>query len=153
MAIPTWLGRPLLVTYTQREKVRSSAEERAKERQPADPQRAGAGGAADGGSGSDSASASSGDEGLSDGSASDSDAEGAFDVQLRARRRAYDTSRFSSALHEDVSRVLGRVLGVDHHNRIAAGPLTVDACARAPLGGLLSQCGASRSPGSGRTLA
>lgn len=110
------------------QEVRSSAEERAKERQPADPQRAGAGGAADGGSGSDSASASSGDEGLSDGSASDSDAEGAFDVQLRARRRAYDTSRFSSALHEDVSRVLGRVLGVDHHNRIAAGPLTVDIC-------------------------
>jgi len=42
---------------------------------------------------------------------------------------AFDRSRFTSALHEDISRILGGPdLGVEHSNKLAAGPLTVDMC-------------------------
>ncbi|CAK0877107.1 unnamed protein product, partial [Prorocentrum cordatum] len=68
------------------------------------------------------------------GSDSDSDADLSSDLedapQLTGSSadRGYDKSVFSSEMHEDVSRILGSVLGVEHNNRIAAGPLSVDIC-------------------------
>jgi len=40
----------------------------------------------------------------------------------------FDKLAFTSALHSDVSRVLGSVLRIDHQNKLAAGPLTIDIC-------------------------
>lgn len=42
-------------------------------------------------------------------------------------KKDFDKLSFSSALHQDVSRILA-ILGVEHHNKLAAGPLTVDIC-------------------------
>jgi len=76
--------------------------------------RAGAAGS-DGGSGSDSE-----DE------ASDSEGERARPGQPWSRG-GFDRHSFSSELHQDLSRVL-KGLGVEHHNLLAAGPMTVDVC-------------------------
>mmetsp|Transcript_85743 Transcript_85743/g.223004 ORF Transcript_85743/g.223004 Transcript_85743/m.223004 type:complete len:1204 (-) Transcript_85743:112-3723(-) len=61
--------------------------------------------------------------------ASDSDSNSDGSDNLGARRKpVFDRQRFSSALHEDISRVLSGCLGIEHHNKLAAGPLTVDMC-------------------------
>lgn len=41
-------------------------------------------------------------------------------------RPKFNKNLYSSALHADVSRVLLRKLGVEHQNKLAAGPLTLD---------------------------
>jgi len=48
--------------------------------------------------------------------------------ESQARTQAVDKRVFSSACHQDVSRILGSVLGVTHHNRLHAGPMSVDIC-------------------------
>merc|ERR1719408_434064 len=63
-----------------------------------------------------------GDEEDGDEAGSDSDDEG------DPKRADFDPREFSSALHSDVSRVLFKCLDIQHHNRLAAGPLTVDMC-------------------------
>lgn len=49
------------------------------------------------------------------------------EVTLASHQLSYDKRRFSSALHQDLSRVL-KELEVEHHNQLAAGPLVLDIC-------------------------
>jgi len=44
------------------------------------------------------------------------------------RRTAFDKRLYNSELHQDVSRVLREGVGVDHDNRLAAGPMMLDIC-------------------------
>eukprot|EP00927_Polykrikos_kofoidii_P021367 TRINITY_DN20238_c0_g1_i1.p1 TRINITY_DN20238_c0_g1~~TRINITY_DN20238_c0_g1_i1.p1 ORF type:complete len:723 (-),score=116.48 TRINITY_DN20238_c0_g1_i1:126-2294(-) len=62
-----------------------------------------------------------------DDEADSSDSDDDASEELR-QRRGYDPALYSSALHQDVSRVIRDGLGIDHNNRLAAGPITLDAC-------------------------
>eukprot|EP00933_Yihiella_yeosuensis_P062698 TRINITY_DN65680_c0_g1_i1.p1 TRINITY_DN65680_c0_g1~~TRINITY_DN65680_c0_g1_i1.p1 ORF type:complete len:287 (+),score=63.76 TRINITY_DN65680_c0_g1_i1:90-863(+) len=65
------------------------------------------------------------DEGDSDDEDSDSDSETTIQ---RPPGKGFDHKHFSSAMHEDISRILIGELGVQHSNQLAAGPLTLDIC-------------------------
>jgi len=58
----------------------------------------------------------------------DAGSESDSDDEASNRRRKYDPKIFSSELHLDVSRVLEAGVGIEHNNRLAAGPLTLDIC-------------------------
>lgn len=90
---------------------------------------------AEGGYGPGAAQAKQSDSEDSDGSGTDSDeeayegrSEGARTASPSAARSSFDKHKFSSELHQDISRVLRDALGVQHENLIAAGPLTLDIC-------------------------
>lgn len=73
------------------------------------------------------AEASSSDDSESEEDGSESSEESELET-APSWKRSFDRERYSSALHQDVSRVLGEVLGVAHENQLAAGALTVDMC-------------------------
>lgn len=62
------------------------------------------------------------------GTGSDSSSDSDSDDDEDDRRHRFDRNTFSSELHADVSDVLDRVLQVEHNNKLAAGPLTLDIC-------------------------
>lgn len=56
---------------------------------------------------------------------SDSDSDG---EEESVRKPRFDRNKYSSSLHSELSRILETVLQVEHSNRLAAGPLTLDIC-------------------------
>uniref|UniRef100_A0A7S1LZA2 RAP domain-containing protein n=1 Tax=Alexandrium catenella TaxID=2925 RepID=A0A7S1LZA2_ALECA len=64
----------------------------------------------------------------SEGSDADSDEPEIARPATPSARGSFDKHRFSSELHQDLSRVLREALGVEHQNLVSAGPLTLDMC-------------------------